>query len=130
MAKGAKFNVMADDMIDRCDSEMDSYTVTVIATDPKGTPTTVLNDIEDDGADPPKMLYSATVRVMITVDAVDEPPIFTVTSDDAGDGVFTDVGKFAAVSFDEVTGIDGPKYKTRRRNRHCAGDLCGERPGD
>ena len=44
--------------------------------------------------------------VMITVDAVDEPPIFTVTSVEGAVG-FSDEGKFAAVvSFDEVTGID------------------------
>ena len=40
----------------------------------------------------------------ITVTKVDEPPIFTDNSLDAE--VFTNVGKFAAVSFDEVTGID------------------------
>ena len=47
------------------------------------------------------MLYRATVQVMITVDAVDEPPIFIVTGNDEGDGVFTNAGNFAAVPFEE-----------------------------
>ena len=76
-----------------------SYTVTVIATDPKGIPT-------EDATDEDNEDFRGTVVVMITVTPVDEPPIFTVTSDLAFEGVFTNVGKFAAVSFDETTGIN------------------------
>ena len=36
---------------------------------------------------------------------MDEPPIFTVISG-VNAVVFSNVGKFAAVSFDETTGID------------------------
>ena len=39
VAKGAEFNVMTDDDYRRCATAADSYTVTVIATDPKGIPT-------------------------------------------------------------------------------------------
>ena len=58
----------------------------------------------------------------ISVTAVDEPPIFTVTSAAVGDDVITNEGKFAAVSFDEVTGIDATDNSEDegRRNSHCA----------
>ena len=101
VAEGAKFSVVTDDDVDVGGQAInaDSYTVTVVATDPKGVPT---DDATAAGND---MLYSDTVMVMITVTPVDEPPIFTVASDSAV--VFTNVGKFTAVSFDEVNGIDG-----------------------
>ena len=95
---GPKFNHEGDDVIGTVTAK-NSYTVTVIATDPKGMPNEVV--LEDDDND---ALARDTVEVTITVTKVDEPPIFTVTSVDAD--VFTNVGKFAAVSFDEVTGID------------------------
>ena len=104
VAKGAKFNVTADAdivvVVDGNDMRIDAdeYMVTVIATDPKGIPNEMVTAVGEDN----DALARDTVMVLITVDAVDEPPIFTVTSD----GAFTNVGKFAAVSFDEVTGID------------------------
>ena len=57
-------------------NRMDSYDVTVIATDPKGIPT-------DDGAeDTTNDPFRDTVMVTISVTAVDEPPIFTAASDE------------------------------------------------
>ena len=100
VAKSAKFNHGDDDNIDGAEGA--TYMVTVIATDPTGEPPAGVpaeEDITAAGA------YD-TVDVVITVTEVDEPPVFTVTSTDAADDVFTNVGKFAAVSFDEVTGID------------------------
>ena len=63
------------------------YIVTVIATDPKGIPTedAVAAAANTDGV-------SDTVTVVISVTAVDEPPIFTAGA--------------TSVMFDEVTGID------------------------
>ena len=61
-----------------------SYTVVVIATDPKSVPT--------DDAEMAASGATATVTVVISVTPVDEAPLFT-----AGD---------TAVSFNEVTGID------------------------
>ena len=92
VAKGAKFTVTADDVHPTGVMEVtdDEYAVTVIATDPKGIPT---NDVDEVA-----VLFSGTVRVVITVTAVDEPPIFTVVSDVDG---FSNAGKFAAVPFEE-----------------------------
>ena len=77
VAKGAKFNVTTDVRIDDdMDMDiaiaMDIYPVTVIATDPKGTPT------DDGGVDTTNDPFRDTVMVMITVTAVDEPPIFSL----------------------------------------------------
>ena len=98
--KGAEFNVTTDGTIDG----VDSYSVTVIATDPKGIPTEDVEAIETDDENPANMLYSDTVQVEISVTAEDEPPIFTVTNPSNLDG-FDDEGKFTAVSFDETTGV-------------------------
>ena len=49
----------------------------VIATDPKGIPTA--------DADANDAMFSDTVDVTITVTAVDEPPIFTVTGEERRD---------------------------------------------
>ena len=59
----------------RC-ARMNSYTVTVVATDPKGIPTEDACSCRQ----PPTEL-SATPWVTITVMPVNEPPIFTVTGD-------------------------------------------------
>ena len=102
VAKGAEFNHGADDDLGN-DVEGATYRVTVIATDPTNEPPAGVP------ADADITVTAAgaygTVDVVITVTEVDEPPVFTVTSDAAAD-VFTNVGKFAAVSFDEVNGID------------------------
>ena len=96
VAKGAKFNVTTDDDIDEGNG-VDSYTVTVIATDPKGIPTKMAEDATNED-------FRDTVDVMITVTEVDEPPIFTVNS--GAPDFMDDVKVPAAVSFDEVNGID------------------------
>ena len=72
VAKDAEFNVTADNNIDGV-TDMDSYTVTVIATDPKGTPTEMAEDAT--------AVTSGTVMVAISVTAVDEPPIFSYWRD-------------------------------------------------
>ena len=91
VAKGAKFNVTTDEAIAGVTSA-NSYTVMVIATDPKGIPTA-----DADAADAD---FSDTVDVTITVTVVDEPPIFTVTGEE--EAGFSDAGKSAAVvSFEE-----------------------------
>ena len=82
VAKGAKFNV--DENIPGV-AAVGSYTVMVIATDPKGIPTADADPNANDD------MFRDTVEVTITVTAVDEPPIFTVT---------------AAVSFGEDDAID------------------------
>ena len=85
VAKGAEFDVPADENIAGV-AQMAAYTVTVIATDPKGIPTKTL--VDGDNA-----TFRDIVMVMISVTPVDEPPIFTDT------GV-------TSVTFNEVTGID------------------------
>ena len=101
VAKGAKFNVTTDEDIDDV-TEMDSYSVMVIATDPKGTPT----DMADDAAEE----FSGTVAVMISVTAVDEPPIFgdaedTSLSFDEGAGNITNP-LATYVATDAEAGVD------------------------
>ena len=95
VAKGAKFNVEAD-----AGTGIDSYTVMVIATDPKGTPTEVVANANEE--------FSATVEVTISVTAVDEPPIF-----DAG---------ATGVSFDETEGEIGEALSTYTATDAEAGD--------
>ena len=99
VAKDAEFSVVADDVDPEGVTAADSYEVTVIATDPKGIPT-------DDGKLPPPYDTSDTVVVVISITAVDEPPMFTAGNE--------------AVTFIEGTMI-GTALST------CA--LCGERPG-
>ena len=94
VAKGAKFNVMTDDPIDN-DAGVDSYTVTVIATDPKGIPT-------GDVTGPDNEDFRGTVMVRITVTPVDEPPIITVTSAVTGSDTES---KVVAVPFKEGDAI-------------------------
>ena len=84
VAKDAKFNATGDDgTIEGVVATEANYTVTVIATDPKGIPTQGTDAIEG---------TFHTVMVEISVTPVDEPPIFS-----AGE---------TSVMFDEVTGID------------------------
>ena len=92
VAKGAKFTVVADDIhptdVMPATAPDDVYTVTVIATDPKGIPTKeveVANNNVTAGV-------SDTVMVEISITDVDEPPQFT--------------GGDTSVTFNEVTGID------------------------
>ena len=69
---GPKFNHLGDDAITGLTAK-NSYTVTVIATDPKGIPTKMVSSATEDASD--------TMLVTINVTPVDEPPIFTVVSD-------------------------------------------------
>ena len=98
VAKGAKFNVTTDGDITEpaAVTSANSYDVIVIATDPKGIPTET--EVDNTNAE-----FRDTVMVTISVTAVDEPPIFTVTS--TGGAEFTDGAKFVAVSFDETAGV-------------------------
>ena len=98
VAKSAKFTVQADDIspTDVTAAPNDVYTVTVIATDPKGTPTD--NGEEDPINDP----FRDTVMVMISVTPVDEPPQFT-----AGE---------TSATFNEVTGVIDTALATFRAN--------------
>ena len=83
VAKSAEFNVTADALITGVVGA-DDYTVTVIATDPKGIPTEIVADTTNEN-------FRGTVEVMISVTAVDEPPIFGDEED-------------TSLSFDERTG--------------------------
>ena len=68
VSKDAGFSVEADDVGPEGVTAMDSYTVTVIATDPKGIPTEAALAASEGASD--------TVMVVISVTAVDEPPQF------------------------------------------------------
>ena len=90
VAKEAKFDINADENLIDVTQE-DSYTVTVIATDPTGVPTETAGDVQPGNA--------ATIAVTINVTAVDEPPVFT-----AGD---------ESISFaedEDITAVLGTAY--------------------
>ena len=69
VAKGAKFNHVDDDPITDAEKPP-TYTVTVIATDPTSVPTEVVDDTENASS-------RDTIDVTITVNPVDEAPVFT-----------------------------------------------------
>ena len=92
VAKGAGFDRMDDGDLISVDQQ-DSYTVTVIATDPTGVPTedeeTVLTGDAANDEQP-----NAKITVTIDVTAVDEPPVFTAGEESipfAENGVITNV---------------------------------------
>ena len=84
VAKGAKFNVEADDNI----SGQSSLATATLS---PSLPQTLRAYQPKSETDQPNALFRDTVEVTITVTAVDEPPIFTVTGDTSSEfrGKFT-----------------------------------------